>query len=289
MKYKYLRIMKISTYNFFGDELNEPILIEELIYKTNYDFSKPHRHNYNEIFFFTKGNGNHMIDFKNHLIKDNSIHFVSCHKVHRVDREIKTQGYVLMFKNELLTVKNESDLFFILECEKLNLDKKLFDEIIKLLKKIKVEIIKDTYFNNEIIITYLQLIFLKLKQHIQIKSPKLLQKSTDNFYQLFYKTLETNFLNERKTLFYAKTMHVTPIILNKNLKKSTGKTASILIKDRLLLESKRLLLDFSISIKEITIILNFTDQSHFSKFLLKETKLNPTKFRQTLKMYKKKE
>ena len=84
-------------------------------------------------------------------------------------------------------------------------------------------------------------------------------------------------------------MHVTPIILNKNLKKSTGKTASILIKDRLLLESKRLLLDFSISIKEITIILNFTDQSHFSKFLLKETKLNPTKFRQTLKMYKKKE
>jgi len=281
--------MKISTYNFFGDELNEPILIEELIYKTNYDFSKPHRHNYNEIFFFTKGNGNHMIDFKNHLIKDNSIHFVSCHKVHRVDREIKTQGYVLMFKNELLTVKNESDLFFILECEKLNLDKKLFDEIIKLLKKIKVEIIKDTYFNSEIIITYLQLIFLKLKQHIQIKSPKLLQKSTDNFYQLFYKTLETNFLNERKTLFYAKTMHVTPIILNKNLKKSTGKTASILIKDRLLLESKRLLLDFSISIKEITIILNFTDQSHFSKFLLKETKLNPTKFRQTLKMYKKKE
>jgi len=104
--------MQIATYNFFGDELDKPILIEELVYKTNYDFSKPHRHNYNELFFFVRGSGNHMIDFKNHPIKDNSIHFVSSHKVHCVEREQKSHGYVLMFKNELFS-NNESNLFFI--------------------------------------------------------------------------------------------------------------------------------------------------------------------------------
>ena len=81
-------------------------------------------------------------------------------------------------------------------------------------------------------------------------------------------------------------MNVEAHLLNKKLKKATGKTTSALIKNRLLLEAKRLLLDFSLNIKEIAIILNFTDQSHFSKFLLKETKLNPTDFRKKLKIYK---
>ena len=264
-------------------------MIEELVYKTNnYDFSKPHRHNYNELFFFIKGGGNHMIDFKNHSIKDNSIHFVSSHKVHCVQREKKSYGYVLMFKNELFS-NNESNLIFVLECEKLQLNKTLFDEILTLLNNIKDEINKDTYFNDEIIIVYLELIFLKLKQYIQLKSPISLQKTKDVFYQSFYKLLENNFLIERKISFYAKMMYVTPRILNINLKKSTGKSASLLIKDRLLLEAKRLLLDFSISIKEIAIILHFTDQAHFSKFILKETNLNPTDFRRTLKKYKKKD
>jgi mannose-6-phosphate isomerase-like protein (cupin superfamily) len=99
--------MKIATYNFLGDELNKPILIEKLVYQTHYDYSKPHRHNYNEIFFFIKGKGKHMIDFKTHIIKDNSIHLVSSNKVHKVKRDKKSFGYVLMFNNDFLTPYNK--------------------------------------------------------------------------------------------------------------------------------------------------------------------------------------
>lgn len=283
----YIGTMKIATYNFFGDELSKSIRIEKLITKTKYDFAKPHRHNYNEIFFFINGSGNHMIDFNNHNITNNSIHFVSPHKVHRVNRSKKSYGYVLLFKNDfILKYKNEAYLFFILECEKINLDKELFSEIITILENIKNEIAKDTYYNEEIIINYLQLIFLKLKQFIKIKSPKSLIKTTDIFYQTFYKLLEKYFLTEKHSTFYANEMNIELRKLNNKLKQSTGKTTSILIKDRLLLEAKRLLLDFSLSIKEIAVILNFTDQSHFSKFMLKETTLNPSDFRKTLKMYK---
>jgi len=76
--------MNYETYNFLGDEIDLPIIIEKLEQKTNYDFSKPHRHNYNELFFFIKGNGEHMIDFKTHDIKDFSIHIVSPNKIHKV-------------------------------------------------------------------------------------------------------------------------------------------------------------------------------------------------------------
>jgi len=282
--------MKIATYNFLGDELNKPILIEKLVYQTHYDYSKPHRHNYNEIFFFTKGKGKHMIDFKTHTIKSNSIHFVSSNKVHKVKRDKKSFGYVLMFKNDFLTQYNkEIDLFFLFECEKINLGKVLFSEIKEYLGRIEIEIISDKNLNYKIISTYLQIILLKLKQFIQENCDEKLQnKSNDKFYRNFYFKLENNFLQQRKTEYYANVMNVNIQTLNRKIKKSTGKTVSKLIKERLLLEIKRLMLNFSLSFKEIAIILNFSDQSNFSKFILKETKLNPSEYRKTLKIYQEK-
>jgi AraC-like DNA-binding protein len=171
-------------------------------------------------------------------------------------------------------------LFFLFECEQINLNQLLFSEIKEYLYKIEIEIISGKDLNYKIISTYLQIILLKLKQFMQVNCDKELQgKSKDKFYRDFYLLLENNFLIQRKSIFYAESMHINIRVLNRILKQKTGKTSSRLIRERILLEIKRLLLDFTLSIKEISVILNFTDISHFSKFFIKETGIKPLDFR----------
>ncbi|RYZ32209.1 MAG: AraC family transcriptional regulator, partial [Sphingobacteriales bacterium] len=61
-----------------------------------------------------------------------------------------------------------------------------------------------------------------------------------------------------------------------------GKTAGELIRDRILLEAKRLLVNADISISEIAWQLNFADNSYFSKFFKKQAGTTPEAFRKSI-------
>lgn len=63
----------------------------------NYDFEKPHRHNFNEVLFFNQGGGTHDIDFTTYQIQNQSIHFVASDNVHLVLREKILQVVVYCF------------------------------------------------------------------------------------------------------------------------------------------------------------------------------------------------
>ena len=58
-----------------------------------------------------------------------------------------------------------------------------------------------------------------------------------------------------------------------------GKPAGEVIRDRLLLEAKRLLVNVDMGIAEIAYKLSFTDHAHFTKFFKKETGETPDEFR----------
>jgi AraC family transcriptional activator of pobA len=276
--------MNIETYNFRGDEIDSSIVIEKLDQKTKYDFSKPHRHNYNELFFFTKGNGKHLIDFKDYYIEDCSVHIVSSNKIHKVIRDNKSYGYVILFKNDFLA-NNDLDLFFLIECEKVNLTKVIFNEQLNHLKKIDAELTLNNPLKHEVTSAYLKLLLISLKQFVLLHNKANL--SNNEFYKTFYNLLEKNYKTQRVIKYYADELNIGVSVLNTRIFKITGKTSSRLIKDRVLLETKRLLLDVSLSIKEISYLLNFTDVSHFSKFFKNETSLTPSGFRAKIKMYHK--
>ena len=58
-----------------------------------------------------------------------------------------------------------------------------------------------------------------------------------------------------------------------------GKTAGDLIRDRVLLEAKRLLTNADMTVTEIAYDLNFQDNSYFNRFFKKETGMTPDEFR----------
>lgn len=65
---------------------------------------------------------------------------------------------------------------------------------------------------------------------------------------------------------YAGMLHITPGHLNKICKQHLKKNASSIIKERILLEAKRIVLYSDKTITEIAYELNFEDSSNFSRF-----------------------
>ncbi len=60
-----------------------------------------------------------------------------------------------------------------------------------------------------------------------------------------------------------------------------GKTAGELIRDRVLLEAKRLLTNGDMSITELAYDLNFQDNSYFNRFFKKYADVTPEEFRKS--------
>lgn len=95
----------------------------------------------------------------------------------------------------------------------------------------------------------------------------------------FIKLVDENFIKLNLPKDYAALLFVTPNYLNQISHRVLGKTAGEVIRDRKLLEAKRLLGNPGFNVSQIANNLNFTDPSHFSKFFKKHTGKSPEDFR----------
>ncbi|MNY07174.1 HTH-type transcriptional activator Btr [compost metagenome] len=91
--------------------------------------------------------------------------------------------------------------------------------------------------------------------------------------------MEKNFKEIRLPKAYAEQLFITPNHLNAICKSYIGSAAGEIIRERVLLEAKRLLVNKNLNINEIAIELNFNDNSYFTKFFKKATGLTPDEFR----------
>jgi len=78
---------------------------------------------------------------------------------------------------------------------------------------------------------------------------------------------------------YAELLFITPSHLNVICNELLGKSAGEIIRDRVVLEAKRLMINLDLSISEIGYELNFRDISYFSKFFKKYAGITPEEFR----------
>ena len=80
---------------------------------------------------------------------------------------------------------------------------------------------------------------------------------------------------------YARLLHITPNHLNALCQEFLGRPAGAVIRDRVLLEAKRLLTNADMTAAEIAYELNFQDNSYFSRFFKKYEGVTPEGFRRT--------
>lgn len=258
--------------------------LKELIENDFYISKKPHRHSFYHILYIEKGNGVHTIDFIDHEIENEMIFFVSPGQVHNLEFfDNNSSGAMINFSEDLFSTflaNNQLiDNFAFFnrsgKVSKLNVSNNL--------NKIK-PLIKDLKTEKRIEILRLHLLEL-LYESNEIVSRLLNTSSQESYSEKLFKfelLIEDNFIREHYPKFYAEKLSITPNYLTKLCSDIRGKTAGELIRERIVLEAKRLLVNSQLDISEISFQLGFEDNSYFTKFFKTSEKLTPKQFRKNL-------
>ncbi|WP_159730333.1 AraC family transcriptional regulator [Sphingobacterium sp. 18053] len=112
------------------------------------------------------------------------------------------------------------------------------------------------------------------------QSGELLGKRTEvSLVRRFQDLVEKHVKTEKQVAFYADQLNIGSKKLTNLTKETLGTTPKELITEELLRVSKKLLVESSLSIKQVAWELGYADVNNFSTFFLKETNLTPTEYR----------
>jgi AraC family transcriptional regulator, transcriptional activator of pobA len=156
------------------------------------------------------------------------------------------------------------------------------DLLVTLLTRLETEYKKGKKCRQEVLRAYLQALSAELTPFV----PKNTAPSADEDYYIadqFRKALAQHIYEYRKTGDYARLLRIPIRRLNQCVKNISGKGANELIQDMILLESKVLLKQTSLSISEITYKLGQNHISNFVRFFKAKTGMSPGEYRNSLK------
>ncbi len=153
------------------------------------------------------------------------------------------------------------------------------NKIHSILFKIQEEYASNQEFKLDLIKTMLLQMFFLIARKTRGTQNIAINKNNYIVFRNFEKLIELNFTKMRMPKNYANLLYVTPNHLNSLCNQLTGKSAGDIIRNRVLLEAKRLLVNSNQNINEIAWHLSFEDNSYFSKFFKKYEGITPEEFR----------
>ncbi len=285
------KIPTISICNLLGEDYSvQDIIVYDLKHFINHhkDIKFPHRHSFYQVLYITEGQGSHIIDFENHIVKKGMIYFLAPGQVHEWLFSENTNGVLINFNENLFSsfLTNSHYLndfpFFTANGLHSSLDLSAdgsLEKIEELLITIQKEFLSCEECKLDLIKTLLLQVFLLINRKVKLNQNTPANKNNYLVYRNFEKLLEQHFTKIRMPKDYANLLFVTPNHLNALCNQLFGKSAGDIIRNRVLLEAKRLLVNSTQNINEIAWYLNFEDNSYFSKFFKKYEGITPDEFR----------
>lgn len=249
-----------------------------------------HKHSFYHVMLFTEGAGEHTIDFKTFPVKPYQMYFMVPGQVHSWQFEGKVDGYVLNFSvsflQSLLLRPDYLEQFPFfngsVDAAVIDLPESLQTRMRQLFETLVDENETDARMSVDMVqTTMLQIFILAGRLSLDKKETN---PNSYNYVLLknFKKLIEDNYTRTRLPKDYAMMMFITPNHLNSLCNSSLGVSSGELIRNRVILEAKRLLINPVLTITEIAYKLNFEDNSYFSKFYKKHTGMTPEEFRKQL-------
>lgn len=272
----------LSVGNILGEETLGITLFRHSVKGRN-EFEQPHKHDFYMVFFVEKGSGVHNVDFTQYIVNDYQVYFIRAGQVHNWSLDVDTSGFQLMLAADVITIFSNLGAFPFFEqsvpsC--LSLDKKQFEEFKIHLHEIELILSDNDVLIKEILLLRLHLM-LKLLQKEYLNQFPEHDSSTkpEKIIKGFNTLIDDHFNEESSVNFYADRLNITANYLNILSQKYLKMPASDVIKQRTILEAKRLLTSTDLSIKEIGYQLGFNDNTYFSKVFKKYTGKTPGDFK----------
>ncbi|MBC7451686.1 MAG: helix-turn-helix domain-containing protein [Cytophagales bacterium] len=245
-----------------------------------------HRHDFHAFIFVLSGSGSHIIDFIEYPLKANRCFYISYGQIHAWKSLKSVTGYVLLFTDDFynaIYTGNE-----LIKSDKLLSCLSIFTDIPKsnvnewtlLFEQIQNEFNTKTAEWKLVICLLLKVLVLKIRRlgDDELFTNEILKSSYHIIVQ-YKEMINEYFVSYKTPKEYAALLNITPNYLSNVCKRITGQPAGELIKDRIVLEAKRLIIHTQLTISEITYQLGFKNKSHFGKYFKKYTSLSPDQFR----------
>jgi AraC family transcriptional activator of pobA len=245
----------------------------------------PHRKDYYLLVFIRLGGGRQWIDMNPYTLKDNTIYLMAPNQVIVKEEMVQLTSTGIAFTKDFLAVQENMSLMMLPiiknpeSVHELMLKEKDIVFVEDIIAKIALEYQDPSEWQHQMLSAYLKVLLTYLSR---IYSEQLSENdiSAD-------KTLLKNFLTKVNDCFselhevsdYASLLNISPGHLSESIKNQSGRPAIKHIHDRLIMESRRLLMHTDSSIKEIAYNLGFTDASYFNRFFKRETGLTPVEYR----------
>jgi AraC family transcriptional regulator, transcriptional activator of pobA len=244
-----------------------------------------HRHSFYHIVLFSKGSGTHSIDFEQFTVRPRSIYFMRPGQVHSWDFKGAPDGYIVNFSahlfDQVLKLQQYPEQFSFFRGvageSVVQLAAPLYTEVARLLEQLLEE--NGTARNADMICALLMNLFIRIERSSTAGQNDKTAAHKQVTLQQFRKLLEAHYTEKRLPKDYAALLYITPNHLNALCKDLLGKPAGTLIRDRVLLEAKRLLVNADLQVAEIAWQLHFEDNSYFSRFFKKYAGQSPEAFR----------
>ncbi|MDZ7647808.1 MAG: helix-turn-helix transcriptional regulator [Cytophagales bacterium] len=191
------------------------------------------------------------------------------------------KGYVMLFREEFFNSIKNKDLLNLIESlqETVMVPLTQDDNLEFIFNEMEKEYKTPSAHSVELIQGYLQVALIKLLRHKE----QLIVPASSGGQQVYRKFQQfirnANPVSNLKVNEAADHLGLSPQNLNSICRKISGKSASEMIIEQVILEAKRYLLHSDKNVSEIAFTLNFTDPSHFVKYFKKTAGETPQSFR----------
>jgi AraC family transcriptional regulator, transcriptional activator of pobA len=265
---------KIKTISRFREEQEEPE-------------SLPHSHDYYEIAWITAGTGKLFADLEEYPINENWLYFIKPNQVHRLLLSKNAQGFILSFKDSFFSLgAHEFDLTcqaslfqLFTRLQFLSIQKEMVSDILEIMIKMIREFENEYSFKAQLLRRYFKIFLIYVSRQFENEKQTDDHSRETELTKSFMELLEKNFKEKKLVADYAAELYITPNYLNGIVKKNTGFSAGHHIRQRVVLEAKRMCRYSDAGMKEIAYRLGFVDSSHFSKFFKGVSGMNFSDFK----------
>lgn len=243
----------------------------------------PHRHSFYTFILVTGGGGSHDIDFTTYTLKPNRLFLIAPGQVHAWNQLVNVKGFVVLFTDGFVALSKGRKLMS--NWPLFRLDQPCFVDLSTAESESWQEEfrfmegeakLQDTFSRDAIFYSIGTLLVRASRLYVNLLPA---ENAQQDVLFVFQELIEKYYVSMRTPKEYAALLNITPNHLNAICKKKSGKSAGGLIRQRVLLEAKRLLAHTKLSVAEIAYQLNFVDNSYFGRYFKKYLHITPEGFR----------
>jgi AraC-like DNA-binding protein len=247
---------------------------------------------YIKMLFLKKGS-QLTVDFSSYKLLQDALIFINVNQWYEINSQYASSGSLIYYNRDFYCVEiHDKEVSCdgilynnVFEFPVVHLSKDQSGQVQQILNEIMQEAKNDEHCMEEMLRILLKKMII-MSTRIWKKSHTIIsvdERQDVEFLRKFSQLVELNFKRLHTVADYANLLSLSPKILHKRITKTGTASPNELIKERIILEAKRLLAHTTLSVKEIGYALGYEDPAYFVRLFTNQAATSPADFRKQYK------